>query len=303
VEAIMTTFDDLQSRFFGSEFRVFGLPSDSGRALQPATAFVRGDDQALWSWFNIIPGSAPLFEPSSSEFFSAYSAVIDSLIPGQSPFDPIRVAKKKLTDWGSAPPAWSIDYADMQRLLAAAPATHFPFQNGAAPETGFWGLWADSSTVYGPTALVADGAVDMTLSFANLLSFNPTPADWYLSSALSNAYSNPGKAPWDPSSPITWQTTFGPGGALARFVSSLIVVKDLRIQYTSSVEFGAIDQALILASASSGLWPHYLDASNASTEVGFDSTGRMTVRITSERDQPIGLAASVVSAANYLGLA
>jgi hypothetical protein len=297
----MTSFDELQSLFVSTEFAAFGVSSGDGRVIQPATGPPIDNDSALWSWFNRIPEASSPYQPSSSEFFAAYGEVIESLIAGASPLDPIKVAKKKLAKWGSAPPAWNDGGISLAAQLAAAPATSFPFRSKATPPTGLWGLWADSSPVSGPAARFAAGEVDMSLSFPHLLNFAPSPDDWYVSSALSMAYANPGKRPWDPDSPITWDTAFGPGGTLRHFLTSLLVADELVLTYTSSTPFDAEDQALIQGHLASGLWPYYLNAASGVTTVSFDDDGRLTVTITGARGHPVALAATVVSAGRYLG--
>ncbi len=296
----MATFDELQTLLLNRAFPAFGLSRTTGQTYQPATLI--GSDQTLWAPFNTIPTAAPIFAPSGSAFFSAYSDVITALLPGRGQLDPINVAKRKLADWGSKPPTWSINYATMQSLLAAAPKTGFSFNNPAPPTSGFWGLWASSPPADGITSLLAAESLDMTVSFANLLNFAPTPSDWYLSSALANAYSNPGRAPWDPTSSITWDTTFGPGGTLARMTASLIIVDALEISYTSQALYTPERQIAILAHVQGGLWPYYLDHSGATTSISFDASGRLTVTITTAAGQPVALAAAVLSASAYLGL-
>lgn len=296
----MATFDELQFLLLKRTLQAFGVPDTAGKTFQPAT--VPDSDQTLWGLFNIIPADEPVFVQSGSQFFPAYSAVIGSLVAGHSPFNPITVAKRKLADWGTKPSAWSIDEATMLQMLALAPSARFPFSSSGAPETPFWGLWAASPPVDGVAGVLAAAKLDMTLSFDHLLNFATTPSDWYLSSALANAYSNKHGAPWDSTSPITWTTTFGPGGTLVRMPASLIIADTLSITYTSETAFGPGVQAEILANAAAGVWPYYLSSGNATTHISFDSHGRLTASITTPAGQPVILAAAVLSASAYLGL-
>lgn len=296
----MTTFGELQTALVERTFQAFGLSPDVGQTFQPASP--TGSDQSLWAGFNTVPEAGPIFMPSGSDFFTAYAAVIGALVPGRSPLDPIAVAKRRLADWGTKPPAWSIDQAAMLRLLAAAPATSFPFANPAAPTTEFWGLWASSPPVDGITSLFAAAKLDMTLSFGHLLNFAPTPAGWYVSSALANAYSNPGRAPWNPTSTITWDTAFGPGGTLERMTAGLVIADALTISYTSQAQFNPERQLAIRASALAGLWPYYIDHTTATTGISFDGSGRMTAKISTPAGQPFVLAGTVLSAGAYLGV-
>ena len=63
--------------------------------------------------------------------FAAYSALIDSLIPGSALLDPIAAAKHRLDAWGGSP-AWNVDYAGLVKQLAAALASRF--RSAATPE-------------------------------------------------------------------------------------------------------------------------------------------------------------------------
>lgn len=49
-----------------------------------------------------------------------------------------------------------------------------------------------------------------------------TPGGWYDSSFLNYAYKN--KDTWSTGNPMTWETTFGPGGNMQRFLEGLVVV-------------------------------------------------------------------------------
>ncbi|MBO9711316.1 hypothetical protein [Sphingomonas sp.] len=297
----MPTFDELQSLFLEREFRAIGLATTTGQVLQPATP-ITGGDQGLWDWFNQIPDTSQIMAPTGSEFFSAYSDMINSLIPGRNPLDPVAVAKKNLAAWGSNPPGWSIGYDTMTGLLAAAPTVSFPVTTPAPPASDFWGLWTESPAIDGIAGQFAAAALSMSLSFGHLLNFAPTPSSWYLSTAMATAYNNPGKNPWNPSSPISWNSTFGADGTMPRFVANLIVADQIAVTYTSQAEFDSDDQATIQANADSGLWPYYLDSTTASTSVSFDGDGHMTVSITTPAGVPIALAGTVLSAPAYLGL-
>ncbi len=47
--------------------------------------------------------------------------------------------------------------------------------------------------------------------------------------------------------PPGWDTTFGPGGTLPRFLSSLLIVVEMRIHYSSGATFSEVDKAEIIA--------------------------------------------------------
>ncbi|RKP43888.1 hypothetical protein [Trinickia fusca] len=299
----MTSFVELQQRFITTEFGALGIVASHAQVLQPASALPT-DDATLWSLFNTIPSDSTLFSPDGDEtFFAAYSALIDSLIPGSGLLDPIAVAKRKLEEWGHADPAWSVGYAGLISQLNLAPSNEFPFSNPGGPASPFWGLWGGSAPASGQSVAFAAGDVSGQFAFANVLPFAPTPSDWYVSSALSLAYAKHSGKPWNPDSPITWDSTFGPSGNMQRFVTSLYVVAGLSAQYVSSTKFSKADQQAIQENAADGMWPYYLGpgAAGATTKIQFDAQGKMKVGLTTGSGQPVVIAALVLPAAQYLG--
>ncbi|WCM22088.1 hypothetical protein NDK50_29095 [Paraburkholderia bryophila] len=306
--AIMTSFVDLQQQFAKTEFAAIGIDPSRGQVFQPA-ATLTGDDSVLWSYFDTIPGAPPIFSPagggsggSGETFFQAYSALINSLIAGTNPLDPIKAAKQRLATWGDKPPAWSVGVAGLTRQLHSASTISFDFSSDAVADPAFWGLWGNSQPASGPSVSFASGNVSGQFKFKNALLFAPAPSDWYVSSALSLAHATKTGRPWDPDSPINWQTTFGPNGNMQSFVGGLYVVSGLNIQFTSSAAFSKADQRAISEAGSQGMWPYYLGlSSNAVTKVQFVPQGQMTVSVVSVANVPVVIAASVLSAAQYLG--
>lgn len=296
----MTSFDELQARFAAAELAALGQPAPRGRVMQPALLLPTGDDQALWSLFDAIPLGSPIYAASGTRFFTAYAALIDALIAGTNPLDPIAAAKRRLAAWGSKPPAWSIGCAGLLKQLGSAPSLAFPFTSTAVPEPGFWGLWTESPTASGPSAQFASGDVSADLSFAHALSFAPTPGDWYVSSALALAYATGSGPPWPSGSDVTWDSTFGPDGTMPRFLAGLSVVAEIDARSTSTAIFGPADQALIRASVAIGLWPAYLNGTDTKTGVGFDGAGQITIETSSQPKIPVAIAATVLTAGEYL---
>jgi hypothetical protein len=145
----------------------------------------------------------------------------------------------------------------------------------------------------------AAGDVSATLAFDHALTFAPTPGDWYVSSAMSLAYGTKSGAPWPSGSAVTWDSTFGAGGTMPRFLAALTAVSGLKLRVTSTTAFGTADQGLILLGAAAGLWPYYLDVAAAETSVRFDSAGRIAIA-TDNRSSAIVLAATVLSAGEFL---
>ena len=296
----MTSFDDLQARFVAAELAALGRSAPTGRVLQPALPLPARDDQALWSLFDAIPLDTPLYAASGTEFFTAYSTLIGALVAGTNPLDPIAAAKRRLADWGTKPPAWSVGSAGLAKQLKAAPSLTFPFSSPAGPDTGFWGLWAGSAPALGPSVQFAAGDVSAALSFDHVLNFAPNPGDWYVSSAMSLAYNTRSGAPWPSGSTVTWDSTFGPNGTMPRFLAALTVASGLKARVTSTAAFSAADQALIRLSAAAGLWPYYLDVAGAETSVRFDASGQIAIATDNRSSAPIVLAATILSAGEFL---
>jgi len=300
----MTSFVDLQQQFAKAEFAAIGIDSGAGQVFQP-TAPLTGDDSVLWSYLDVIPAAPPIFSPaggaSGETFFQAYSALINSLIAGTNPLDPIKAAKQHLSTWGDNPATWSVGLAGLIRQLHSASSISFGFSSDAVADPAFWGLWGNSEPASGPSASFAKGNVSGQFKFKNALLFAPTPSDWYVPSALSLAHATKTGHPWNPDSPINWQTTFGPNGNMQAFVGGLYVASGLSIQYTSTTAFSKADQRLISEAVTQGMWPYYLGISNAVTKVQFNPQGQMTVTVTSVPNLPVVIAASVLSAKQYLG--
>ena len=296
----MTSFDDLQARFTAAELAALGLTAPRGRRLQPALMLPTRDDQALWDLFDAIPLDTPIYTPSDGQFFTAYAALIGALVAGTNPLDPIAAAKRRLADWGTKPPDWSIGCAGLLKLLKAAPSLSFPFTSKADPGPGYWGLWTDSPPASGPSAQFAAGDVTAALSFAHALNFAPAPGDWYVPSALSLAYATRSGPPWPGGSAVTWDSTFGPAGTMPRFLAGLTVVSEIGCRSASTAAFSPADQALIRLSAALGLWPHYLSGAGTETGVSFDGSGRISIATTSQPKIPLAIIATVLTAGEYL---
>ncbi|AWB25367.1 hypothetical protein DA075_31195 [Methylobacterium currus] len=298
----MSSFDTLQSRFVDQEIQAFGLRGQGAAITQPAMALPAGDDAALWGWFNTLPKPGPIYAPSASDFFTAYSAVIGALVPSGSLLDPIAAAQARLAEWGSAPATWSIDSAGLNRLLAAASGLTFHFDAVPTPPAGYFGLFGGLPPL-DPSATFASGTVKATVACNHLSVVRPQPGDWYVSSALSLAYRTPGAAPWNPASAVNWDTAFGPNGTLRWMTTGLVVASGLSVSAGSTAPFDAVSQSLVEAGVkAAGAWPYYLPATAAKTMVSFDDAGRLDVAITGKSKTTVVLATIVQSAATYLGV-
>lgn len=295
----MSSFNQLQSLFAAYQASAIGFGPTGMQNMQGAVAPPANDDQFLWDIFNTVPTPGPLFHPSGHQFFDGYAAVINSLVATTDVLDPVAAAKEQLKDWGDRPPAWDAGYAKMKKKLDSAQSLKFSFGQQAEPHDGFWGLWAQSEATPGIAARFAAGEVSATVEFRRLLNFAPTPADWYVQSAISYAYKNPDRKPWNPASPITWETAFGPNGTLRHIVSSLVCVSGVSVKYASSSPFTAAEQDEVKAQADHGLWPYYLPKSAADTTVSFDGDGTISVNIVSKANTPIVIGVTSFPADKY----
>lgn len=298
----MSSFLQLQSIFAAYQATAIGFGPNGMQNFQGAVVPPGNDDQFLWDLFNIVPLPGPLFKESGNQFFDSYAAVIESLTTqGNNPLDPVAAAKEQLKEWGSRPPAWDVGYAKMKKRLGSAPTVKFSFNQQAEPQDDFWGLWARSEAVAGVAGRFAVGEVHAAVEFRHLLNFAPTPDDWYVSTAMSYAYRNPDHTPWNPASPITWESTFGPDGTLHNIVTSLVCVSDISVNYTSSSSFTAAQQDQIMEHVASGMWPYYLPSESARTSVTFNGAGAISVSIVSNANVPILIGATVAPARKYFG--
>ncbi|ODV43082.1 hypothetical protein AWV79_20695 [Cupriavidus sp. UYMMa02A] len=205
-------------------------------------------------------------------------------------------------------------YSKMLTLLKKAPSRSFSVAASSwqtdvshtwtkGENSGFFGLWGGSSSTSTLSQKFASSGVSLDATFQNVLPFNATPGDWYSSAALGLAFNSPGSAPWNPSSPINWEKTFGSSGNMQRFASSLLIANKMDITVRSLATYSENEQAVIRSNKDSGLWPFYTNSSRggSSTSASFDLSGNMTVKITSDLNIPIVIGCIVLSAGVYLG--
>jgi hypothetical protein len=231
--------------------------------------------------------------------------------------DPIFAAQMNVTPYspaGTSPVTFTPNFTTMFELLKKAPSRSFEVaQNNwnsdiqqswsKGSNSGFFGLWGGSSSTSTLSKKFASGGVSISANFQNVLPFNTTPGDWYSSAALGMAYNNPGKRPWVSNNPINWETTFGENGNLQRFATSLLIANKMDIRVTSHAKYSEQEQTEIKQNSGAGMWPFYSSSGShgSSTDVGFDSDGKMTVHITSDADVPVVIGCTVLSAGEYLG--
>lgn len=231
--------------------------------------------------------------------------------------DPVFVAQNNAMAYqptGTDPITFSIDYDTMLRLLMSAPTRSFTvgksdwntdvsrtWANGKSG--GFFGLWGGSSSTSITTQKFGGSGVSVTASFANVLPFAASPGNWFSSAAMGLAYHNPNAAPWDPTSTINWENSFGKNGNMQRFTTTLLLVNQMDIQVTSTAVYTEAEQTEIRRNSSSGLWPFYSSGGSGGTSssASFTNTGNMHISITSNAGVPIIIGAIVEPVKTYLG--
>ncbi len=297
----MRSFDELQAEFAARQATVIGYSPDTMRIFQGACVPAANDDQALWTLLNQLPSPGPIQEAGPLSFFDAYSALVGALVASNHPLDPVAAAKRNLADWGNAPPSWENGYKTLAKRLGLAQQMAFSIDYPATPDEGFWGLWRRSAPASGLSVQFAAAALSGRIKFGHLLTFAPLPGDWYTPSVMTVAYQNPSGPPWNPNSPITWESTFGANGILRRVVIGLVCVSDVEVSYEADAGFTADQQDQIHSHTAGGLWPYYLESANARTSVDFTADGAMQTSITSTKSRPVVIGVQIHSAAGWFG--
>lgn len=298
----MRGFYQLQTLFAAQQATAIGLTPSGMNLYQAAQLPPADSDEFLWGLLNQLPDAGPIQSGSTTAtFFDAYSTVINALVAGHNPLDAIAAAKRNLAGWGSQPPAWVRGYKSMAKQLGAAPHLSFSFTIPSAEDPAVWGLWPRAEVVEGPSARFAEARLSMKTAFARLLNFAPEASDWYTSSAMSLAYHNPGKAPWNPNSAVNWESTFGEGGSLNRVVVGLLCVRDIALSYESEAEYSDEEQTQIEDGSALGLWPYYLDNRVSTTQATFNGDGNLDVSVDSSSGMPVIVGIVTQSAARFFG--
>jgi hypothetical protein len=212
------------------------------------------------------------------------------------------------------PPDWSLGYSQLVSQLAAAPnksASSVSVQANSnvsnswtqGGNSGFLGLWGSSSSSSSESATFASQAVSLNVSIQHLTTFTPVPGAWYDSAAFGLAYATQSGKPWNPSSAITWQKTFGPTGNMRQFASSLVVASGIKVSATGSAAFSSSEQSAVNQNSGGGLWPFYSSGSSSSfsTSHSFSSAGALTITSSSAAGIPIVVGVTVLSASQYTG--
>ncbi len=210
---------------------------------------------------------------------------------------------------------FSQTYAQLVTQLNAAPSRTFRFNSSEASgnvsntwsggaNSNFFGLFGSSSSESSSLFQVfASSQVIVEASFQHILTFTAGPGNWYNSSALNIAYTEPGTPPWREGAQPNWQSTFGPHGNMLRFMTSLVIASGMTIKVHSAAQYSSLQQNTIKSSGSSGFWPFYSGSSGSSSTstATFNSDATMDILITSLPGIPVIIGGTVLSVADYLG--
>lgn len=300
-------------------------------ALVPATdvdvkKIIGEDNYKAWQAY-VLSRPVP---PSMNELptlFRNWALIFDPKIanPGSSAYaaillDPIATAQNELTlvytDQNGLPRDfnWIFGYDDMVNQLNNAPARSFTFSSATMNSnvssswtggrtSGFFGLWGGSASTSKTSKQFAASNVTVSANFQHVMVFSNTPGIWYYSSAMALAYANKQGKPWNSSSAINWNNTFGDDGNMQRFASNLIIASGMAVTVTSDASYSTEDQEIIQASGHAGFWPFFSgSAGTSSTNTAtFNQAGQMTITMSSIPGVPIVLGANVLPVGEFAG--
>ena len=270
-------------------------------------------DALLWNYFNNIPPYSitwVITESGGNQFFSGYSGLLSALQATSNPNDPVLKADLAMMSYLGKQPDWSLGYLDLVQSLRAAPPIRFTSWDWNTDLSNTWtggvntvspAYWEDSSIDRLIKQFVEAG-VTLSVSFAHVLNFAPVPGNWYTPSAMALAYNNPAGTPWNPSSPVEWQNTFGSSGNLVRFLSSLVVVDTMNIMLASPATFSQKEQDAVESNSGKLSLCGESNDKNVCRSATFNPNGNMTLVITSQPGIPIAIGGFVVTTAQYLTL-
>jgi hypothetical protein len=225
--------------------------------------------------------------------------------------------------------AYSGSYASLQNQLSSAEGksvamnsstessdvSHTWAQGSAQAE---WDIFSGETSVSYDrlTTQFASAEVNVSASFARVLQFAASPLEqpstdptlsqytpWYYSPALNLAYKTQDNTVWKPGSTTTWATTFGPTGVLQQVCGALVVVDGVNVTITSAATFSSSDQTTFQQATSGGFWPFFSagGSSGWSSSASFDTSGAVTVTITSPAGNPQILGCIVTPIAGVAG--
>jgi hypothetical protein len=161
--------------------------------------------------------------------------------------------------------------------------TSSTFVQGAA--SGFYDIFSGGAS--GSFAQLNSKAVGSGFSIKGTLGKYTTlasgPGAWYTSAEVSRAFDGNGNANiWDPqASSGNWSSFFGqPNGALARYVSQLVLVSDYSLTVTSKATYSQSDYQQIQTAANFGIWPFFSASASASHTTSSTLNSDSTLSVT-----------------------
>jgi hypothetical protein len=278
------------------------------------------------AWLNYVGGLNPAPDPNDlpNIFFSWATVHAPSVASrGRNDIaaildDPIALAQQAATNKAgflNGMPNFSATIQDLRGAVQRAPAASFSFDSATqsadttyswAQQTvgGFWDFFAaeGSGNWDKIQSKAATSHLTMAVSFDHAMTAPATPGAWYNSAAMTAAYGTRDNTVWQPGTP-NWNTTFGPTGAMQRFVTQLVVVDGIDLTMTSLGDYDSREQQDIRAHADAGLFPIFSAraAGGFSSTITFDSSGTMTVTGSSPAGNPVVVGVTVASASELLG--
>jgi len=159
------------------------------------------------------------------------------------------------------------------------------FAEGSA--SGFYSIFsADVSGSFDKLdSKAASASMQISGRIGKFATLSVGPGEWYDSSEVNRAFKAPNdNTVWDPSSRSgTYDSFFGqPDGALARYVTQLVLVSDYEITVTSTATYSQEDYQQIKTHAEGGIWPFFSASADAThtTDIKLDSNNHLVTTVT-----------------------
>lgn len=154
------------------------------------------------------------------------------------------------------------------------------FAEGAA--SGFYSIFSGDAGASFAKLDTKAATSELTISgrIGKFATLSVGPGGWYDAAQVNRAIKAPNdNTVWDPSARSgTYDSFFGqPDGALARYVSQLVLVSDYEITVTSSATYSSEDFQQIKTQASFGIWPFFSASASAThtTDVTLDKNNHL----------------------------
>ena len=224
--------------------------------------------------------------------------------------DPVTVAKNEVTEVQYSPThkgvfAYDVTYNQLQMDLNNAPSKAASF-NSTTESSDISNTWAKtqvsglvdifsgagSATYSRFTTELTSAGINIHVSFDKLVTLAAGPliaqssdpllkpyAPWFNSAALHEAYASKSNTLWKPTSPITWESTFGRNGNLLRNTSALVIVDGITLTMVSGASIAKSDRQDFSAAVSGGIWPFFSVSGQAgwTRTTTFNDDGKVVV--------------------------